>query len=278
MVLVPLSQIKPPKYRLRESLGELEELKASMTLKGLFHPLLIRPVGKSYEIVDGVRRYICATDLGWKEIECNILVLSDKEGYEVGLVMNLQRKSMDPIEEANAFHNYTRTYGWGSASELAEKIAKSKTYVTQTIALLKLPEEIYPHIGHKLKRSQAESISALDTENVSVVLDKVMNTELTVKETQLAVDLVKHGMAPEMAIQTAMDFPDLKVKEGPIDVVEEAREKIYLVVDRALQDVDFNLQFFPEGAEKKAYIDWVRYPLHEVKSGIIRVRKEFKKK
>lgn len=278
MVLVPLSQIKPPKYRLRESLGELEELKASMTLKGLFHPLLIRPVGKSYEIVDGVRRYICATDLGWKEIECNILVLSDKEGYEVGLVMNLQRKSMDPIEEANAFHNYTRTYGWGSASELAEKIAKSKTYVTQTIALLKLPEEIYPYIGRKLKRSQAESISALDTENVSVVLDKVMNTELTVKETQLAVDLVKHGMAPEMAIQTAMDFPDLKVKEGPIDVVEEAREKIYLVVDRALQDVDFNLQFFPEGAEKKAYIDWVRYPLHEVKSGIIRVRKEFKKK
>ena len=274
-----LAAIRPPHHKVRESLGELEELKTSLKERGQLQAILVRPVGKAYEVVHGFRRYISAKELGWEEIEAEVRELTNKEAYEIALIENLQRKNMDAIEEAKAFHDYIDTYGYGKIDELAKKISKSTTYILNTIRLLRLPEEIYPHIlSGGLKRSHAEEISKLDTKQMNEVVEKVVDAGLTAKETSLAVDLVKHGMATEMAIKTALEFPDMKVGDEKIDIVESAREQIYLTVDKALQDMDFNIKFITNEKEQKEWINRVRYPLHNLKDEINKIRKEFKKR
>lgn len=140
----------------------MDELICSIKEKGLLQPIVIRSKGKYYEIVAGNRRYKACTTLGWRKIVCHVVELTDKEAFEVSLIENMQRRNMDPIEEAHAFKKYVLTFGWGGISELAAKIGKSVSYVDKRIRLLELPNDILDSIfKFEINKSAAEELLSI---------------------------------------------------------------------------------------------------------------------
>ena len=109
--------------------------------------------------------------------------MSDKQAYEIQLTENMQRKAMDPVEEAEAFRRYVMDFGWGGVSELAQKIGKSEEYVSHRIQLLKLPDDIKNQvITSRLNVSQAMELTTLSQERQSEIIEQVINGNLTVKQ------------------------------------------------------------------------------------------------
>jgi len=120
----------------------IKELAASIRQHGLIQPITVRPTDSGFEIVAGHRRYQACKLLRWRVIPARVKALSDKEAFEVQLVENMHRLSMDPVEEAEAFKKYVVDYGWGGVSQLSRILSRSEQYVSSRIQLLKLPKEI----------------------------------------------------------------------------------------------------------------------------------------
>jgi ParB family chromosome partitioning protein len=159
-----------------------ESLVTSIREHGLIQPILIRPLSHRFEIVAGHRRYHACKSLRWRFIPCKIREMTDKQAFEIQLSENIQRKSMDPIEEAEAFRRYVMDYGWGGVSDLAKKIGKSEEYVSHRIQLLKLPEEIKKKISSNiLNVSKAIEISAIPIEKQSLIVGEIIENNLSVK-------------------------------------------------------------------------------------------------
>ena len=159
-----------------------ESLINSIREHGLIQPILIRPVSQGFEIVAGHRRYQACKSLRWRFIPCKIREMTDKQAFEIQLTENIQRKSMDPIEEAEAFRRYVIDFGWGGVSDLAKKIGKSEEYVSHRIQLLKLSEEIKNKISsRKLNVSKAIEISTIPIEKQTQIVGEIIENNLSVK-------------------------------------------------------------------------------------------------
>jgi ParB family transcriptional regulator, chromosome partitioning protein len=159
-----------------------ESLVNSIREHGLIQPILIRPVSQGFEIVAGHRRYQACKSLRWRFIPCKIREMTDKQAFEIQLTENIQRKSMDAIEEAEAFRRYVIDFGWGGVSDLAKKIGKSEEYVSHRIQLLKLPEEIKNKIASRmLNVSKAIEISTIPIEKQSQIVGEIIENNLSVK-------------------------------------------------------------------------------------------------
>jgi ParB family chromosome partitioning protein len=142
---IDISKIKPFRYSYRRNINEdLNELCYSIKEKGLLHPIIVRMIddGEGYEIVAGTRRYNACKMLGWRKILSHVVELDDKDAFEVSLIENIHSKNLNPIEEARAFQDYVKNYGWGGISDLATKLGKSVSYVDKRIRLLDLPTDI----------------------------------------------------------------------------------------------------------------------------------------
>jgi ParB family chromosome partitioning protein len=145
--------------------------------------ILIRPLEHGFEIVAGHRRFQACRTLRWRFIPSKIRELSDKQAYEIQLTENIQRKSMDPIEEAEAFRRYVIDFGWGGVSELARQICKSEEYVSHHMQLLKLPDEIKHKImNNSLNVSQAIEIVQIPHEKQQRIASEVIHSNLTVRQ------------------------------------------------------------------------------------------------
>lgn len=145
----------------RGDLGPLEGLMASIVEKGLLEPIVVRPDGDRFEVVAGSRRLQACRQLKLRKIPCNVVELSDRDAFEVSLTENIQRRTLNPIEEAEAFKKYVDMYGYGGVVELARKIGKSHTYVSRRISLLTLPQSTKDDIllGHTTASAAGELFS-----------------------------------------------------------------------------------------------------------------------
>jgi len=139
--LIPIEDIQPNPRQPRQALGDLTDLVASVREKGILEPLLVRSVGGRFEIIAGERRYRAAIEAGLEELPCVVRDTSDAEMMELALVENLQRKDLSPFEEADGLQVLAETYGY-THEMMAEKIGKSRTSITETLALSEMPEEI----------------------------------------------------------------------------------------------------------------------------------------
>jgi len=150
---------------------------------GLLQPIVIRPVDHGFEIVAGHRRFVACKSLRWRFIPSKIRDLSDKHAYEIQLTENIQRKSMDPIEEAEAYQKYVNEFGWGGVSDLGRKIGRSEEYVSHRMQLLKLPDDVRDRIVHNdLSVSQALELTNVDASMKSDLVDEIVSNNLTVKQ------------------------------------------------------------------------------------------------
>lgn len=161
----------------------VKELAASIQQHGLLHPIIVRPVKDGFEIVAGNRRFQACRILQWKYIPVKVKELSDRDAFGIQLIENIQRKTMNPIEEAGAYKKYTDEFGWGGVSEIARIISRSEQYVSNRIQLLRLPKEIIDQISqNRLKISHALEVLNLCESEQKIINDAIISENLTVQE------------------------------------------------------------------------------------------------
>lgn len=141
-IMIPISEIETNREQPRTNLGDLSELTESIRQRGVLEPLLVRKVGPSrYQLVAGERRFHAAVAAGLSEVPCIEMSLSDQEALEVALVENLQRRDLNPFEEAEGYRTLVEKYGY-THEQVAQAVGKSRTSVTETLSLLNIPPAI----------------------------------------------------------------------------------------------------------------------------------------
>ena len=199
---IEIRMIKPSKFPVRfseqKNSPELAGLKQSVGEHGLLQPILVRPLEHGFEIVAGHRRVAACRSLRWRFIACKIWELSDRQAYEIQLAENLQRKTMDPIEEAQAYQKYVSDYGWGGVGALAKKLGKSLEYVSHRMQLLKLPDGV----REKVIRRDLSASQALELTEDAGLAEDVISNRLTVRQIR--------------KIKERAREPDVKSKEAQI--------------------------------------------------------------
>ena len=205
----------PVRYKLPVNSPELANLKYSIKEHGLLQPIVIRPLEHGFEIVAGHRRFTACRSMRWRFIPCKIRDLSDKQAYEIQLTENIQRKSMDPIEEAEAYQKYVNEYGWGGVSDLGQKIGKSEEYVSHRMQLLKLPDEVREKIVQSdLSVSQALELTNVDASLKREFVDEIVNNKLTVKQIRVMKKKIKPELDQYKAIRHSKSKPFNLIKKS----------------------------------------------------------------
>jgi ParB family transcriptional regulator, chromosome partitioning protein len=139
--LVAIEQIDPNPNQPRQVMGDLSELIASISEKGILEPLVVRQRGERFQIVAGERRYQAAVQVGLRDLPVVIRDVDDAEMLELALIENLQRKDLTPFEESEALHSLAERCGY-THEDLARRLGKSRTSVTEALSLNAMPEEV----------------------------------------------------------------------------------------------------------------------------------------
>jgi len=141
--IIAINQIEPNPDQPRVEIGDLTELTSSIKQKGVLEPLLVKPVRETgnWMIIAGERRWRAANLAGLKEVPCIELDIDEKSIAEIALIENLQRKDLTIWEEADGLAALAETYGY-THEEIAKKISKSRTTVTESMAIAGIPQEI----------------------------------------------------------------------------------------------------------------------------------------
>ncbi len=153
--MLPVTAITSNHDQPRSALGDLSDLVESIRRHGILEPLLVRRISDSetdapshrYELVSGERRFHAALEVGLEEVPCIELQVTDQHALEIALIENLQRKDLDPFEEADGFNTLIAKYGY-THTEVAQAVGRSRVTVTESLRLLDIPEEIRARCRH----------------------------------------------------------------------------------------------------------------------------------
>jgi ParB family chromosome partitioning protein len=141
--MIPIDKLMPNPNQPRVEVGDLSELVASIREKGVLEPLIVRPsdVGGRFMIISGERRYRASLEAGLQELPCIEMDVDDSAVAEISLIENLQRKDLSPFEEADGLQALAERFGYTHA-EIAKKIGKSRTSITESMSLAAMPPEV----------------------------------------------------------------------------------------------------------------------------------------
>jgi ParB family chromosome partitioning protein len=141
--MIPVDQIRPDPDQPRKALGDLRELTESVREKGVLEPLLVRMVAGEdfYHIISGERRYHAARAAGLREIPCIEKNVDDAETLEIALIENIQRKDLTPFEEADGLNRLATQFEY-THEDVARKIGRSRSSVSETLSLRNIPESL----------------------------------------------------------------------------------------------------------------------------------------
>jgi len=141
--MLPVEQIRPNPEQPRKALGDLRELSDSIRQQGVLEPLLVRFVPREdcYYIISGERRYHAARAAGLREVPCIEKSADDAETLEISLIENIQRKDLTPFEEADGLQRLAEQFDY-SHEELAKKLGKARSSVSETLSLRNIPESL----------------------------------------------------------------------------------------------------------------------------------------
>lgn len=185
IMYVSLDKIKPNPFQPREDFEQeaLEELTQSIKEKGVIQPLLVRRIGDYFELIAGERRLRAATALNIKEIPVIIKDVQDQDSLELSLIENIQRQSLNPIEEAHAFKYLMDKFNL-TQEKISEVLGKSRVSVANILRLLKLPIEIQDEIK-KGRISFAHGRALIEIEDLNHqrrLAQEVISKGLSVRE------------------------------------------------------------------------------------------------
>lgn len=182
---ISLDELRSNPYQPRKTFDEdsLNELAASIKEHGVFQPIIAKKSIKGYEIIAGERRVKASKIAGLTKIPAIIKDLTDEEMMEIALLENLQRENLSPLEEAEAY-NMLKTKLNLTQEELATKVGKSRSHITNMLGLLNLPAEIKDEIiKGELSMGHARVLSKLENKDQALDLaEKIINENLSVRK------------------------------------------------------------------------------------------------
>lgn len=220
--LVKITKVEPNREQPRKTFDEdaLLELAESIKQFGLLQPILVQDRQEYYEIIAGERRWRAAKLAGLKEVPVIIKNLTEQEIVEISLIENIQREDLNPIEEALAYKRLLTEFNL-KQDEVAERVSKSRTAVTNSMRLLKLNEEVQRMVVEDMiSTGHARALLAIENpEEQYVLAQKVFDEKLSVRDIE---KLVKNYKKPEKI---------KKVKE-----VDKGLEIIYQDIENKLKE------------------------------------------
>ena len=216
-VMVKINEVEPNREQPRKDFDEdaLLELSDSIKQYGVIQPLLVQKRDGFYEIIAGERRWRAAKLAGIKEVPVNIKEYSEQEMVEVALIENIQREDLNPIEEAMAYKRLIEEFNL-KQDELAERVSKSRTAVTNSMRILKLSKRVQQMIvDDMISTGHARALLAIDDEEVQyTIANKIFDEKLSVRETEkLVKDLNKPKKEkPEVEVANSFVYESLEEK------------------------------------------------------------------
>ena len=213
-MLVKISKVEPNRTQPRKQFDEdaLLELSESIKQFGILQPLLVSDKGDYYEIIAGERRWRAAKLAGLKEVPVIIKEFNDQQVVEISLIENIQREDLNPIEEAMAYKRLIDEFKL-KQDNIAERVSKSRTAVTNSLRLLKLDERVQQMlIDEMISAGHARAILAItDKDKQTSVAMKVFDEKLSVRETE---KLVKHIVEPPKKTQKTVNTAEDAIYES----------------------------------------------------------------
>ncbi len=186
VVEIPVEELRPNPYQPRKVFDEekLQELADSIKEHGIFQPIIVKKSSiKGYEIIAGERRVKACKLIGLEKIPAIVRDFSDQQMMEIALLENLQRENLNSIEEAMAYKNLLETMNI-TQEELAKRLGKSRSHITNMVGLLNLPEEVKDLIiENKISMSHARVLSKMENKDDIIALaNKIVNDNLNVRD------------------------------------------------------------------------------------------------
>lgn len=219
--LVNITKVEPNREQPRKNFDEdaLDELAESIKQFGLLQPILVQDKSTYYEIIAGERRWRAAKKAGLKEIPVIIKNLTEQEIVEISLIENIQREDLNPIEEAQAYKRLLTEFNL-KQDEVAERVSKSRTAVTNSMRLLKLCDDVQKMvIDNMISTGHARALISIEDEKQQYeIAKKIYEEKLNVRDVE---KLVKNLNKP------------VKIKKT--NVTDESLEAVY-------QDIEENLK------------------------------------
>ena len=184
VLMMKTNEVEPNREQPRKNFDEdaLLELADSIKQFGVLQPLLVRKRKDYYEIIAGERRWRAAKMAGVKEVPVIIKEYTDQEILEIGLIENIQRENLNPIEEAIAFKRLLEEFNL-KQDEVAERVSKSRTAVTNSMRLLKLNDKVQQMIiDDMISTGHARALLAIDDPELQYTLaNKIFDEKLSVR-------------------------------------------------------------------------------------------------
>lgn len=240
IIYVNINDIKPNENQPRKVFDEekIEELGASIKAHGIIQPLVVRKRKDIYEIVAGERRWRAARKAGLKEVPCIIRSFTDEENMLIAIIENMQRENLNPIEEAVGLNEMIKTYGL-TQEEVSKSISKSRPYISNSLRLLKLPDEIQKYVANgKISGGHARALININNKKKQTeICDRIIKEGLSVRETEA----LASGKTKKRAKALT------KVKNHDTKLVENQLKELYgtkVLIDYRGNKGSINLEFY----------------------------------
>ena len=207
--VVKITKVEPNRSQPRKNFDEdaLQELADSIKQFGLLQPILVQDKGEYYEIIAGERRWRAAKLAGLKEVPVIIRNYSSQEIVEISLIENIQREDLNPIEEAQAYKRLLTEFNL-KQDEVAERVSKSRTAVTNSMRLLKLCDGVQQMIiDDMLSTGHARALIPIEDPELQLQLaQRIFDEKLSVRDTEKLVKEIKNPKKPKEKVKTVNDF------------------------------------------------------------------------
>lgn len=229
----------PQQPRVRFDYNELEGLACSIRANGILQPINVRALENGeFELISGERRLRAARMIGMSKIPCVVMNVSDQQSALFSIIENIQREDLDFFEEAAAIERLMTEYGL-TRDEIAEKLGKTPSTLSNKLRLLRLPDEIRDRIsGAGLSERHARALLTLpDNTTRKRVLDIVIERHLTVAETErLIADVHRRRKAPRKPHTKV--YKDMRIFLNTLNHAVDAIRKAGIEADTAKSETD----------------------------------------
>jgi ParB family chromosome partitioning protein len=212
-VLCGIEELVPNRFQPRRDFNDEHQktLVVSVKKNGIIQPIVVRKADTGYEIIAGERRWRAAQAAGLKEVPIVIRAADDREAAELSLIENIQRESLNPIEEANAYQTLTTTFSL-SQTDISARVGKDRSTIANTLRLLKLPGAAQQAlIDRTISAGHARALLALESPGEQLpVLRLIQRRELNVRETERLVQRLKRSPQDKKTLRKDPFLADLE--------------------------------------------------------------------
>lgn len=226
--VVRLSEVEPNPEQPRKAFENepLESLAESIAQHGIIQPIVVRRRGDMYMIITGERRWRAARMAGLSEVPVMIIEADDKKAAELALVENIQRKDLNPVEEAQAYADLIEEYSY-TQEEISKKVGRSRSSIANALRLLDLPEKVLEKLAQgEISEGHAKVLLGIkESEKLEKAAEAVVSRELSVRETEkLVKSLNEKKEEPEERV--VYDVDHTKALEQKVQSIIGHRVKI----------------------------------------------------